>query len=447
MRAPEHALEPSEPQVAYEIGGQRWNKGTTGFEEAVAQAHEQHLRPRCLCQRDTQGQGIEMYVARLLDGYIVKRMPNTGSQHATACPSYEPPADLSGLGQLLGTAILENPSTGTTTLKLDFPMTKMPGRSAPPPASSTASSASSQGNKLTLRSLLHYLWDQAELTRWQPSFTGKRSWATVRRHLLRAAENKVVGGHPLLASLYIPEVFSVENKDAITARRLQQWTRSRPTSGSPQPLMLMIVEVKEIVPARYGHKAVIKHVPDQPFGLDDQLYRRLARCFEQELALWSAVENLHMLMIATFRMTDAGLPNIVELSLMPATAQWHLIEDHFDRQLLEKLVGEGRSFIKCLRYNAPTSKVGVSASLTDCGASPHFLIIERQSFNKDESAGDLERLITSEGQRPWVWNALVEPLPKIPVKGRSYIEPLLFKPASGDQLNWGSRSTMQTSRT
>lgn len=436
MRAPEHALEPSEPQVAYEIGGQRWNKGTTGFAEAVAQAHEQHLRPRCLCQRDAQGQGIEMYVARLLDGYIVKRMPNTGSQHNTACPSYEPPADLSGLGQLLGTAILENPSTGTTTLKLDFPMTKMPGRSAPSPASSNASSVSSQGNKLTLRSLLHYLWDQAELTRWQPGFAGKRSWATVRRHLLRAAENKVVGGHPLLASLYIPEVFSVENKDAITARRLQQWTRSRPASGSPQPLMLMISEVKEIVPSRYGYKAVIKHVPDQPFGLDDKLYRRLGRCFEQELALWSAAENLHMLMIATFRMTDAGLPNIVELSLMPATPQWHLVEDQFDRQLAEKLVGEGRSFIKCLRYNAPVSEVGASASLTDCGASPQILIVARRSFNEDEIPGDLERLITSEGQRPWVWNALVEALPQFPCKDQSHIKSPPFEPDLGDPVIW-----------
>lgn len=416
MRAPEHVLEPSEPQVAYEIGGQRWNKGTTGFEEAVAQAHEQHLRPRCLCQRDTQGQGIEMYVARLLDGYIVKRMPNTGSQHATACPSYEPPADLSGLGQLLGTAILENPSTGTTTLKLDFPMTKMPGRSAPPPASSTASSVSSHGNKLTLRSLLHYLWDQAELTRWQPSFAGKRSWATVRRHLLRAAENKVVGGHPLLASLYIPEVFSVENKDAITARRLQQWTRSRPTSGSPQPLMLMIAEVKEIVPARYGHKAVIKHVPDQPFGLDDQLYRRLGRCFEQELALWSSAENLHMLMIASFRVADGGFPSIVELSLIPATAQWHLVEDQFEHQLVDKLVGNGRSFIKCLRYDAPKSKVSVGASLTDCGASPQVLVITRLSISANEIDESLGRLIAIQGRLPWVWNALNDPIPCFPVQ-------------------------------
>jgi hypothetical protein len=405
-----------EPQAAYEIGGQHWYKDQPGFAEAIAHGYEQHLRPRCLCRTDAEGLGIEMYVARLLEGYIVKRMPNTGSQHATHCPSYEPPADLSGLGPLLGTAIVENPSTGETTLKLDFPMTKMPGRSTLPAQSTASSSAKSPGNKLTLRGLLHYLWDQAELTHWQPGFEGKRTWSTVRKHLLRATENKLARGQPLLSSLYIPELFSVEQRDAINARRIQQWAHSRPIPGTPQPLILMIAEVKEIIPARYGFKAIIKHVPDQFFGLDDSLYRRLGRCFERELALWSAAEDLHMLAIATVKMADTGIPNIVELSLMPATPQWLPIEDQFERQLVEKLVADGRSFTKCLRFNTPASKLMVSASLTDCGASPQLLVIARQSANDDEFNADLNRLAVVVGTHPWIWKALDQNMPRFPLR-------------------------------
>lgn len=84
------------PHVVYDIGGQRWVKDAPDFADAIAEAYANHQRPRCLCRPD--GNGIEMHVARLMNGYIVKRMPNTGSQHATACPSYELPADLSGLG-------------------------------------------------------------------------------------------------------------------------------------------------------------------------------------------------------------------------------------------------------------------------------------------------------------------------------------------------------------
>jgi len=37
-------------------------------------------------------------------------------------------------------------------------------------------------------------------------------------------------------------------------------------------MMLLIGEVKEIVPARRGYRCVIKHVPDQAFAIDEPLY-------------------------------------------------------------------------------------------------------------------------------------------------------------------------------
>ena len=82
-------------------------------------------------------------VARLGEGYIVKRIPGTGSHHAPDCPHYEPPAEFSGLGQVLGSAITEDPATGETTLKLDFPLSKVPGRSTMPPASGDSDSVPS----------------------------------------------------------------------------------------------------------------------------------------------------------------------------------------------------------------------------------------------------------------------------------------------------------------
>ena len=154
------------PPSVYEVGGQRFEAASRGFAEAVADAHAAHHRPRCMCLVD----GVEMYVARLAgtnEGFIVKRMPNTGSHHAPDCPSYEPPPESSGLGQVLGSAITEDPATGETTLKFDFSMSKIAGRSAMPTAGGDSDSVASSGTKLSLRGLLHYLWDQADLTRWQ----------------------------------------------------------------------------------------------------------------------------------------------------------------------------------------------------------------------------------------------------------------------------------------
>ena len=302
----------------YLIDGRRRRIDAPGFADAVACAYASHERPRCLC-RD---QGLEMYVARLGDDYIVKRMPNTGSQHAPNCPSYEPPADSSGLAPLLGTAIREDPTTGETALRLGFALLKLGGRTSAPASGSPSDSVASEGTKLSLRALLHYLWDQAGLTRWQPGFAGRRSWGTVRRHLLAAAENKIALGETLRSRLYIPEVFSVEQRGLLNAGRMAQWQQTIAGPSKPQHLMLLIAEVKEIVPARYGYKAVIKHVPDQAFALDEQLYRRLGRRFDAELALWASTDSVHMVTIATFGLGAAGIPTIAEMSLVPTTSQW-----------------------------------------------------------------------------------------------------------------------------
>lgn len=385
-----------------------------GFADAIAEAYTNHQRPRCLCR--PAGEGIEMYVARLMNGYVVKRMPNTGSQHAVGCPSFEPPAELSGLGQMLGSAIVENATTGLTTLKLDFPMTKLRGRSTTPASSADSSSATTQGHKLTLRSLLHYLWDQAELTHWKPGFVGRRSWTTVRRHLLHAAEYKVARGQPLLASLYIPETFSVEQREAINQRRLQQWAHARPTPDATQQLMLMIAEVKEMVPARFGYKLLIKHVPDQVFAVDETLYRRLCRCFERELAIWNAADELHMLAIATFKLDESGIPIIVEMSMVPATPQWLPIEDQFDKLLVDELIRDERAFIKCQRYNLQQSMVIPSASLTDCGETPQLLFIARPANDGADFSSMIQQLNALDAPTPWIWNVYNEAMPVLPLK-------------------------------
>lgn len=395
--------------TTYLIGRHRWPSDDEGLAAALAEAHSDRLRPRCLCLVG----GVEMYVARLGEGYIVKRMPGTGSHHAPDCSSYEPPPEASGLGQVLGSAIREDPTTGETALKLGFSLSKLGGRSRlPEPSSPAADSVVSDGSKLSLRGLLHYLWDQAGLTRWEPGFAGKRSWGTVRKHLLQAAEHKIARGESLRSRLYIPEVFSVEQRDELNAHRLGHWRHAIAAPGRPQQLMLLIGEVKEIVPARYGYRAVIKHVPDQAFALDEAVYRRLGRRFEAELALWGATDGVRMLAIATFAVSEAGIPAIAELSLMPVTPQWLPVDNSFEMQLVDRLVTERRSFIKGLRYNLSTTAAVATAALIDTGARPTMLFVS----SLDEPSGWIH-----EEARPahppaanWLWHHMTESMPSLP---------------------------------
>lgn len=355
----------------FEVGGLTFAATSPGFAEAVARAHTVQQRPRCLCRPG----GIEMYVARLGDGYIIKRMPETGNQHAPDCPSFEPPAEASGRAPLLGTAIREDPATGQITLRLDFPLTKTGRRPAAEHAGCETSVARVSDARLSLRGLLHYLWDQAGLTKWQPSFAGKRSWAVVRNRLLRAAADHSVGGQLLQARLYVPEVFSVDRMEAIRARRTAQWANSREDRRAHQSLMLLIAELKEFGAARHGFKAVVKHVPDLAFMLDERIFSQANRRFGAQLSLWGASNNVRMLLIATFGINSFGIPEIAALSLVPTTREWLPTDDPFESQLVRRLVAEDRSFIKGLRYNLGRDAPVAAAILTDCATPGQLLFI------------------------------------------------------------------------
>jgi hypothetical protein len=174
--------------------------------------------------------------------------------------------------------------------------------------------------------------------------------------------------------------------------------------------MLLIGEVKEILPARYGFKAIVKQVPDQAFVIDEQLYRRLGRRFGPELELWANTDDIHMMLIATFGVSSSGVPTIHELSMMPATRQWLPVENGFEKLLLDRLVGENRSFVKGLHYNLARDCRIATAMLLDCEVVPWPLVL--QSLHVAGADTPLTRDFP--GDAFWIWRPAVEPMPDLP---------------------------------
>jgi hypothetical protein len=391
----------------------------------LAAAHGDKKRPLCLCTAD----GVTMYVAHVGERYIIKRMPNSGSHHHPDCESYEPPAELSGLGEVSGSAIQEDVESGLTTLKLDFSLSKSGRRIEPVVSPREPESVRTDGSKLTLRGTLHYLWDQAELNRWTPGMAGKRTWYVVRGRLKQAAANKLAKGDALGAMLYIPEPFSVEHKDEILARRLAKLGRiSAPASGS-RKLMLMIAEVKLIEPSRYGHKLIVKHLPDMPLMMAEDLYKRMAKRFANDLALWDADESTHLVMIGTFGFDGAGNACVEELSLIVTTANWLPVEHRSDLQLMDALTHSGRRFTKGLRYNLAGDRPLASAVLSDTAPKAVALYIVPANATSEHRQA-LDELIAGSELNSWVWRAGKAAMPALPARA---IGPAIQPPIPWDR--------------
>lgn len=396
----------AEDQAVYEMEGQQYGLRTQGFAQALARAHAMQQRPRCTCMPG----GVETYVARFSAGYVVKRMPDTGEQHAPTCPHFELAADSSGLGSLIGSAIREDPATGLTSLKLDFSLSRSSQRLASRDGSTHTRPWTPNYPCLSMRGLLLYLWQQAGLLRWQPGFTGKRSWSTVRRRLLQAAGNKIVGGRPLLDRLFVPEPFSLEQREAAVQRRSAFWAQAAPNSATSGQRLLLIGELKEIAPARSGYRAIVKQMPDQAYIIDERLYGRISQRLQPELALWNAGDDVRMLLIATFSIGVSGVPNIVELAFVPTTREWIPIRDTFEQQLVGRLVAEQRSFVKNAHLVPRSTRDPSCATLIDCRRTkPALLVITgaEQDIGAD-SAHD------PASEPAWVWRVADGPMPALP---------------------------------
>ena len=90
----------------YLISGQRIDHAEESLlQAALSNSYQAKSRPLCLCAEP----GVPMYIARAHGKYLIKRMPNSGAQHQPDCEAYDPPPELSGLGQVMGSAIKENP--------------------------------------------------------------------------------------------------------------------------------------------------------------------------------------------------------------------------------------------------------------------------------------------------------------------------------------------------
>ncbi|GAA3102191.1 DUF1173 domain-containing protein [Rhizobium viscosum] len=354
-----------------------------------------------------------MYIARLEDQHLIKRMPLSGRDHDPACPSYEPPYELSGLGPLIGNAI-QIDANGKARLKLDFTLTKRgPRAAASAPAESSEHGIRSEPRKLSLRAMLHYLWEAGELTEWRSAWSGKRGWGRVRASLLNAAGQMTARGAALSEMLFVPEVFHADDKDGIAARRAAALKSIQATGTGPRKLMMIVAEVKEFSAAREGRRIVLRHMPF-PLMIEEGAWRRLAARHETELELWRSNEAFHLIVVATFGVSAAGIATIEEVALMVVNEHWLPFEDIHELRLLQKLSHLKQKSVKGLRFNLPRDAPIVSVTLPEQKPASVAMFIVPASAGDDYEQALADMIEARPEITPWVWRVADGEIPHLP---------------------------------
>jgi hypothetical protein len=397
--------------VNLRIGTSNFHIGGQGWAAALANAHRDKQRPVCLCKTS----GIEMYIAKINGNFYVKRMPGSGATHHPSCDAYEPPAEISGFSEVAGRAIQEDTASGESALKLSFALSKSGKRGPIAAAGETEkTSVKSDGSKLTPRGLLHYLWQEAGFNKWVPKMSGKRNWHVIRSHLLDAASSKFAKGVDLGSAVFIPETFSADDKAAIESRRRQ--VLYKVFGGSKErarPLMILIGEVKNITSINGHDRLIIKHLPDFPFMLDDDLSKRIAKHFATEFGLLEVAVTSHLIAIATFEMTETGNAWVQEIAFMNVNKDWLPFESSDELALIETLCEQERRFTKGLRFNARKDQPMASVVLSDTGDTSTALYVIPQNA-PPAMVEAVEKIIAASQLTSWLWNGTVEAMPALP---------------------------------
>ncbi|WP_431323439.1 DUF1173 domain-containing protein [Rhizobium sp. YTU87027] len=377
------------------------------FGSRLALAYRNRSRPVCLCRSP----GIPMYIAMIGDQPMIKRMPLTGGAHQQACPSYEPPFELSGLGALMGHAIKLD-AEGATALRLDFSLSKRGSATRRSGVTEALESVRNDSTKLSLRGLLHLLWHEGALTEWTARWTGKRHWWQVHSHLVEAARTMSVRGERLAERILVPEPFRIEDKTAIEERRARALAPLFQNKAGAKPLMILIGEIKDLTAVRMGQRVVIKHMPGFSLYLEDETWRRLQRRFGTELKLWQSADDHHLMVIATIGRTPSGIVTAHEIALMTVTEQWLPVESVHETRLLQVLARKREKTIKGLRFDLPRAQPYAAAVLPE-RPQPLALYIVPAGADSHFEARLREMIEARPDLAAWIWRVDKDEMPDI----------------------------------
>lgn len=397
------------------IKGESFSADDVRLQDALGHIYATPERPRCMCIPD----GVEMYVAKHRQ-YAVKRMPGTGNKHHPSCASFEPAYEQSGLGELIGDAVIER-SPELIELRVDFPLARIPGKAVPRGEPVPSADISTGRRRMSLRAVMHYLFERAGFNRWTPAMEGKRTQGVIHKYLLEAAAEIEMKGARLLDRLYVPESFSAERKAEIAERRRNKLAiLLAPEDATQFKMALVLGEFKEAESVASGRKVRIRHMPDAPLFIDNKEWERIVRVYGD---LFEAVDadiktRPRLVLCALVYAKSEHTYRIDTASFILTTENWIPIDGMHELGLLQALIDRKRRFVKPMHYDAPPTMAFANALLLDTGerSTPLYVL---STFLGPKERTATERAIQECGAGTWVWNTEM-PMPALPPPAVDY---------------------------
>ena len=270
--------------------------------------------------------------------------------------------------------------------------------------------------RMSLRALLHYLYERAGFNRWYPAMEGRRNQGVLHKYLSEAARGVLLKGAMLDERLYVPEPFRAEFKEQIGERRRKKLALLLSHEDAVQFKMAILVgEYNGSEPTTFGRRIIVKHLPDVPLYMQSKAWERVERSYGAILQARDAdvSRKPRVMLAALIYAKREHVYQVDTLSMMLTTDQWIPLEGLHELPLIEALQRAQRAFVKPLKYDARTVAAFPNVLLLDCGKVPLPLHVVSPFVDVKERALK-EKVVAACGMSAWVWTTdkVLPPLPE-----------------------------------
>jgi hypothetical protein len=268
---------------------------------------------------------------------------------------------------------------------------------------------------MSLRAVMHFLFERAGMNRWTPAMAGKRNQGVLHKYLTEAAEDVTIKGLRLSERLYVPEPFSEATKSQTAERRRSKLAvLQSPEDDTQFKMALVLCEFKGSEATAFGRKVWVKHMPDAPLFIDAKTWERIERVYGKLFEARDAdtAHKPRIVMCALIYAKREHTYQIDTASFMLTTEQWIPLDGIHEIDLIHSLVEQQRRFMKPLQYDAKSAAFFPNALLLDAGETPVALHVV-SGFMEPKERGIKEKALKANDGTQWVWTT-DKPMPALP---------------------------------
>ncbi|MER6684627.1 DUF1173 family protein [Streptomyces olivaceoviridis] len=316
----------------------------------------------CLCRTPT----LRLVIRCSRAGrYHLAGWPGEGERHDAACPFHKLAPGLSGRESYSAEAIREG-DTGVA-IRLEAVL----ARSLTEPPTAKASGEQREGrNRRTvgLLGLLHWLWEEAQLTAWHPRWR-RRNWWICHARLRQQIEDCSINQNPASTALHIVPPFHPDTAELNTAA-FEAFKARLGRHGGKEQRGLILGEIKTVATTQYGSRYALAH-QRAPLFASAALDERVRRSYRPVFAAAAAEHDARRVGLFLVELSSKGNLVIVDMAAMLLSRLYIPADSSYEVAMSNALARQDRAFVKPVRYDG-TDAVFPDFVLTD--VAPHAYV-------------------------------------------------------------------------